>query len=188
MLKSPVLDLFFFLTTRINLKRKLIKQKFGVAEVEEFCSDLAETHRNTKYKSIRKTKLIVSVMRDKLRDSLEERRIWRGQKASTIKKIHQVWGEKAIKTKSLISDMIRSCRKLRKELAKKHDQKVMQLDKKFRKKQVKSSLSEDLDRYSSVKCLQSDFIPPELEANTQPLVFGGVHLDSDESAAMLLVC
>ena len=82
--------------------------------------------------------------------------------------------------------MIRSCRKLRKELAKKHDQKVQQLDKKFRKKQVKSSLSEDLDRYSSVKCLQSDFIPPELEANTQPLVFGGVHLDSDESAAMLL--
>ena len=53
-------------------------------------------------------------------------------------------------------------------------------------KHVKSSLSEDLIRYSSVKCLQSDFRPPELEANTQPLVFGGVHLDSDESAAMLL--
>ena len=82
--------------------------------------------------------------------------------------------------------MIRSCRKLRRELAKKHDQKVNQLDKKFRKKQVNASLSEDLGRYSSVKCLQSDFIPPELEANTQPLVFGGVHLDSDESAAMLL--
>ena len=55
---------------RINLKRKLFKQKIGVVEVEEFCSDLAETHRNTKYGSIRKTKLIVSAMRDKLQDSL----------------------------------------------------------------------------------------------------------------------
>ena len=68
-----------------------------------------------------------------------------------------------MKTKSLISDMIWSCRKLRKELAKKHDQKVKQLDKKFRKKQVNASLSEDLGRYSSVKCLQSDFIPPKLD-------------------------
>ena len=75
---------------RVSLMKKLIKQKIGVAEVEEFCSDLAETHRNTKHKSMRKTKIIVSAMRDKLQDSLEERRFWKGQKASAIKKIHRV--------------------------------------------------------------------------------------------------
>ena len=32
---------------RVSLMQKLIKQKLGVAEVEEFFSDLAETHRNT---------------------------------------------------------------------------------------------------------------------------------------------
>ena len=43
---------------RVSLMQKLIKQKLGVAEVEEFVSDLAETHRNTKYRSKRKTKAI----------------------------------------------------------------------------------------------------------------------------------
>ena len=37
---------------RVSLMKKLIKQKLGVAEVEEFFSDLADTHRNTKYRSL----------------------------------------------------------------------------------------------------------------------------------------
>ena len=167
---------------RVNLMQKLIKQKLGVAEVEEFFSDLAETHRNTKYRSMRKSKVIVSIMKDKLQDSLEEMRKWKRQKAATIKKIHQIWGEKATRTKTLISDMVRSSRKLRRELRQKYDQKVYHLNKKFKEKHNKSSLSEELIRYSSVKCLQPDFIPPEMEANTQPLVFGGVQLDSAQRA------
>ena len=164
----------------------IIKQKLGVAEVEEFFSDLAETHRNTKYRSMRKSKVIVSIMKDKLQDSLEEMRKWRRQKASTIRKIRQIWGEKTTKSKTLIRDMVRSSKKLRRELRWKYDQKVNHLNKKFKKEHNKPPLPEELIRYSSVKCLQPDFIPPEIEANTQPLVFGGVQLDSDEASAMLL--
>ena len=43
---------------RVNLLRKLSKHKLGVNEVEDFFEDLAETHRNTKYRSKRKTKAI----------------------------------------------------------------------------------------------------------------------------------
>ena len=61
-------------TECVNLMRKLIKQGVGVAEVEEFFEGLADSHRNTKYRSVRKTKSIMFTMRDKLLDSLEERR------------------------------------------------------------------------------------------------------------------
>ena len=171
---------------RVSLLKKLVKQKLGVADVEEFFGDLADNHRNTKYRSLRKTKLIASTMKDKLQDSLEERRKWRGQKALTIKKIHQIWGKKATKTSSLISDMVQASKILRQELARKYEHKVSHLDRKFRKKQSKFFLPENLSRYNSVKCLQPNFRPIELEANTQPLVFGGVHLDPDEKEAMLL--
>ena len=171
---------------RVILMKKLIDQKLGVAEVEEFFGDLAENHRNTKYRSLRKSKLIELTMKDKLLDSLEERRVWRRQKASTIKKIHQVWGRKAMRTESLISAMVRSSRKLRRELRTKFDQKVRHMLKKFKLRQVGLSLPNEIARYSSVKCLQPDFIPSEPEANTQPLVFGDVHLDEDERSVMLL--
>ena len=91
----------------VELIRKLIKHKVGVNEVEEFFEDLAETHRNAKYRSKRKTKEIVSIMKDKLQDSFEDRRMWRGQKAAMIKRVHQIWGERAVRTKSLLSEAVR---------------------------------------------------------------------------------
>ena len=173
-------------TERVNLMRKLIKQGVGVAEVEEFFEDLADSHRNTKYRSVRKSKLIMFTMKDKLLDSLEERRFWKRHKASVIKKIHQIWGEKTVKTKTLIRDMVRSSRELRKDLRTKFNLKVRHLTRKYKQKQSDLSLPSDIARYSSVKCLKPDFKQSEPEPNKLPLVFGGVHLDKDETEAMLL--
>ena len=77
-------------------------------------------------------------------------------------------------------------KKLRREIRVKNNQKVEHLSKKLRKKTSGCELPEDLERYSAVRCLQPDFKPPFLEPDKQPLVFGDVDLDSDESEAMLL--
>ena len=48
--------------------RTLTKQGVGVTEskVGEFFWDLADTYRSTKYRTVRKTNLIMFAMRDKL--------------------------------------------------------------------------------------------------------------------------
>ena len=171
---------------RVLLMRKLIKQGLGVAEVELFFAELADTHRNTKYRSRRKSKLIMSTMKEKLRDSIEERIVWKRRKAETIKRVHQIWGSRATKTKSLFSEIVQTSRRRRIELRTKFNLKVNHVKRKFKQESSNSTLPEELARYRTVRCLQPDFVPPELEANTQPLTFGGVHLDSDESEAMLL--
>ena len=91
-----------------------------------------------------------------------------------------------MKTKSLISAVVQSSRKFRRDLRAKFDQKVRHMLKKYKLRQSNSSLPKEIVRYSSVKCLQPDFIPSEPEANNQPLVFGDVQLDEDERSVMLL--
>ena len=90
---------------RVVLMKKLIDKRVGVAEIEEFYSDLAEKCRNIKNKS-RKENLILDAMKEKYRDTILERDAWRRRKARTIKLVNRTWGLEDSKTKLLI----RECR------------------------------------------------------------------------------
>ena len=108
---------------RLVLMKKLINKRVGLAEIENFFSDLAETCRNVQNKS-RKENLILMTMKDKYRDMILERNAWVRRKARTIKLVNRTWGLEDRKTKLLLKECRTSATQLRYELEEKHENKL----------------------------------------------------------------
>ena len=170
---------------RVIMMRELIAKGVGLAEVENFFGDLAQKCRNVGNRS-RKESLIKFTMKVKYQDALKDRDYWRVQKARTIKKVIAVWGSRSPRKRSLFRRLIESSDQLRENLKAKYRDKIEHLYRKFKEEQEIFCLPDDLLRYKTVKCLQPDYKPPEAPTDREPLVLGGVVLDSDEKQAMLL--
>ena len=83
---------------RVVLMKNLINRGVGLAEVEHFFSDLADTCRHVQNK-LRIENLILMTMKDKYRDMILERNAWWRRKARTIKLVNRTWGLEDQKTR-----------------------------------------------------------------------------------------
>ena len=170
---------------RVIMLQQLIDKGVGLAEVEEFFEDLAQKCRNSENRS-RKENLIMLTMKDKHRDALKDRDYWRLQKAKTIKKVLTVLGEGSTEARSILDRARASANEIRVTLQDKYRDKVRNLYRKYKEVHDRFTLPEELNRYTSVKCFQSNYQPSEAPAVTEPLVLGGMTLDEDEREAMRL--
>ena len=170
---------------RVELMKKLINRRVGLAEIENFFSDLAEKSRNVRNKS-RKENLIVMAMKDKYSDMILERTAWRRRKARTIKLVNRTWGLRDRKTRLLLSECRNSATELRLELEEKYENKLRHLQWKYKESKEKFILPPDLARYRDIDCFQPDYEPLPVTTAEEPLVLGDVSLDSDETEAILM--
>ena len=148
---------------RVIMLQQLLDKGVGLAEVEEFFENLAQKCRNSENRS-RKENLIMLTMKDKYRDGLKDRDYWRLQKAKTIRKVNAVLGEGSKEAGSILDRARASANEIRVKLQDKYRDKVRNLYRKYKEVHDRFTLPEELNRYTSVKCFQSNYQPSEAPA------------------------
>ena len=105
-----------------------------------------------------------------------------------MRKVYRTWGTS--RTKALIWKILVTTRKLRADLKVKYDNKVQHLQRKFKEKKEEESfkLPPNLQKYKDIDCFQPGFktAPATDTSDKSPLVYGGLVLDEDEIAAVML--
>ena len=181
---------------RINLMRSLIKEKVGLAEIEEFSLDLSSKFRSYKFKNgshrskYDKSTLTEKSMKLKLADDQHYHRDLCKARTKTRSEIAEKLGNNSRPFRRMMSELKNEENARKIELTKKYKNKVNHLKTKYKEDKNKISqeedVPEDLQEFSELTIFNKKRYQEILEDSYEVTVIGNVDLTVAEEKVLKL--
>ena len=177
---------------RLNLIRKLMKEKLGFKEVEDYDKALELKLKSEKLKKSRNNsdterKIVREIMGLKLKDADICHREALSEQNKTRRKINELVGKNTRRSRTIFKRLRQDSGRMKKALENKYEEKLQHLRRKYSKKTEEKlrQVPEDLIRYKDAGIF-GDKYNEEREFQPAITILRGLEVDDEERAAASL--